>query len=110
MAMLVRMRMPRFLESNCDATSSLTGSSIATASGDDVWNRFDEDLREPRAGDGGISPRRETVEFFLMSAGEEDRRSVLIELEHLLRGLGEGRGDETLRNCDCVSLESFGTN
>ena len=39
------------------------------------------------------------MELFLSSAGEEERRSVLIELEHLRSGLGEGLGDETLRNC-----------
>jgi hypothetical protein len=62
------------------------GSSIAVASGDGVCpNKLDEDLR-------------------VRSAGDEERRSVLMELEDLLRGLGDGRGDDTLRNSGGLGL------
>lgn len=52
----------------------------------------------PRLGEGGISPRREAVDVFRRRvAGEEERLAVLIELEHLRSGLGDGRGEEMVR-------------
>jgi hypothetical protein len=52
----------------------------------------------PSLGEGGMSPRKELVDVLRRRvAGEEDRLSMLIELEHLRSGLGEGRGEEMLR-------------
>jgi hypothetical protein len=49
-------------------------------------------------GEDEMSPRRELVEVLRRRvAGEEDRLFILIELEHLRSGLGDGRGEEMVR-------------
>lgn len=70
---------------------------MAGASGEEVWS-WEEDRRVLNLGEDGMSPRRELVEVLRRRvAGEEDRLSILIELEHLRSGLGDGRGEDMVR-------------
>lgn len=70
---------------------------MAGTSGEEGWS-WEDDRRVLNLGEGGMSPRREVVDVLRRRvAGEEDRLSILIELEHLRSGLGDGRGEEILR-------------
>jgi hypothetical protein len=69
-------------------------SSLAGASGDAKYCA-DEVLRFRGFGVPGKSPllllRKDEVDAFRSSDGDDDRRSMLIELEHLRSGFGEDR-------------------